>query len=265
MRLICPNCGAQYEVDDKVIPEAGRDVQCSNCGHTWFQRPAHLDPELAEELGHEVLESGDAPETSSPDEPPKNRRGLDPDTANILREEAAHEADVRRKEASGLESQPDLGLDDASDAAADKSAAARARMARMRGMDDNGTAAAAAAAAGSRRDLLPDIEEINSTLRASGDRESSETTADPAPIESDAKPRRRGFRLGFLLSMLVVACAALVYRFAPQIVEAAPQSEPYLTSYVDWANTTRGQLNANIDRAIDWVSGQIANLTGGES
>ena len=41
MRLTCPNCGAQYEVPDDVIPEAGRDVQCSNCGDTWFQ--AHAD------------------------------------------------------------------------------------------------------------------------------------------------------------------------------------------------------------------------------
>lgn len=37
MRLICPNCDAQYEVDDSVIPEGGRDVQCSSCGHSWFQ------------------------------------------------------------------------------------------------------------------------------------------------------------------------------------------------------------------------------------
>lgn len=39
MRLVCPNCDAQYEVDDSVIPVSGRDVQCSNCDHTWFQRP----------------------------------------------------------------------------------------------------------------------------------------------------------------------------------------------------------------------------------
>lgn len=37
MRLICPNCGAQYEVPESVIPENGRDVQCSSCGNTWFQ------------------------------------------------------------------------------------------------------------------------------------------------------------------------------------------------------------------------------------
>ena len=37
MRLICPNCVAQYEVDENVIPPEGRDVQCANCGHNWFQ------------------------------------------------------------------------------------------------------------------------------------------------------------------------------------------------------------------------------------
>jgi predicted Zn finger-like uncharacterized protein len=45
MRLVCPNCGAQYEVDDRVIPESGRDVQCSACGHAWYQMPAEHDDE----------------------------------------------------------------------------------------------------------------------------------------------------------------------------------------------------------------------------
>ncbi len=42
MRLTCPNCDAQYEVDPSLIPVSGRDVQCSNCGSTWFQPP--LEP-----------------------------------------------------------------------------------------------------------------------------------------------------------------------------------------------------------------------------
>ncbi|KQI71578.1 hypothetical protein AN191_11335 [Loktanella sp. 5RATIMAR09] len=37
MRLICPNCEAQYEVSDDAIPPGGRDVQCSNCQLSWFQ------------------------------------------------------------------------------------------------------------------------------------------------------------------------------------------------------------------------------------
>lgn len=42
MRLICPNCGAQYEVPEDVIPDEGRDVQCSNCGDTWYQPSARM-------------------------------------------------------------------------------------------------------------------------------------------------------------------------------------------------------------------------------
>ena len=45
MRLTCPNCGAQYEVPDDVIPDEGRDVQCSNCGDTWFQQAAGIAPD----------------------------------------------------------------------------------------------------------------------------------------------------------------------------------------------------------------------------
>ncbi|GHA56575.1 hypothetical protein GCM10008927_22960 [Amylibacter ulvae] len=45
MRLICPNCTAQYEVAEGAIPENGRDVQCANCSHIWFQEPIlFLDP-----------------------------------------------------------------------------------------------------------------------------------------------------------------------------------------------------------------------------
>jgi predicted Zn finger-like uncharacterized protein len=37
MRLVCPNCEAKYEVPEDAIPDTGRDVQCANCGHAWFQ------------------------------------------------------------------------------------------------------------------------------------------------------------------------------------------------------------------------------------
>ena len=57
MRLVCPNCDAQYEVDDAAIPEAGRDVQCSNCGHAWFQR--HPEVVADEEFEDEIFLSDD--------------------------------------------------------------------------------------------------------------------------------------------------------------------------------------------------------------
>lgn len=48
MRLMCPNCDAEYEVDASAIPLSGRDVQCSNCGHAWFQN--HPDLEADQEV-----------------------------------------------------------------------------------------------------------------------------------------------------------------------------------------------------------------------
>lgn len=47
MRLVCPNCEAKYEVPEDAIPETGRDVQCANCGHAWYQmrpRAAGVEP-----------------------------------------------------------------------------------------------------------------------------------------------------------------------------------------------------------------------------
>jgi len=71
MRLVCPNCAAQYDVDDRVIPQGGRDVQCSNCGHTWFQTPAgSAERPQVRALG-EAAQPASAPETAPPaPEPP---------------------------------------------------------------------------------------------------------------------------------------------------------------------------------------------------
>ena len=69
MRLICPNCGAQYEIADDVIPAAGRDVQCSNCGHTWFERPgASVAEEAGEDPPPNIVPPGTT-ETGPPAEP----------------------------------------------------------------------------------------------------------------------------------------------------------------------------------------------------
>ncbi|MEO8240786.1 MAG: zinc-ribbon domain-containing protein [bacterium] len=54
MRLVCPNCDAEYEVDDTAIPKGGRDVQCSNCGHAWFQN--HPEVEAEQEAEEDLYE-----------------------------------------------------------------------------------------------------------------------------------------------------------------------------------------------------------------
>ncbi|WP_236638406.1 zinc-ribbon domain-containing protein [Mangrovicoccus ximenensis] len=37
IRIVCPACQAAYDVPQAAISAGGRDVQCSACGHNWFQ------------------------------------------------------------------------------------------------------------------------------------------------------------------------------------------------------------------------------------
>ena len=281
MRLICPNCGAQYEVDDNVIPDNGRDVQCSNCGHTWYQKPSGRRP--SEPLTHEVEpaaadptppEADLQPEAREPDvadEPEAERpvtqprdtglpSSVTPEVSDILREEAARETTQRAAEGPALESQPDLGLD-----ANPKETPPNIseRMARLRGEDDElgatvSAATGAAAAAAQRKDLLPDIEEINSTL-APNEVERSEA-ADPNVAKVEA--RRGGFRRGFALVIILFGLMLVVYLYAPKIVEMNPQTEPYLSAYVDWVNNLRIGLDSFMADAAERLTKLLAGLNG---
>ena len=97
MRLTCPNCGAQYEIPETAIPEAGRDVQCSACGETWAQqRP---DAALTGAEPAPSAKPDAAPVAHAPTEPAPRR--LDPGVADILRTEAARERAQRAAEATG--------------------------------------------------------------------------------------------------------------------------------------------------------------------
>jgi resuscitation-promoting factor RpfA len=60
MRLVCPSCDAKYEVPEDAIPESGRDVQCANCGHAWFQ----MRTKPADTAERPVTETAPAPEAS---------------------------------------------------------------------------------------------------------------------------------------------------------------------------------------------------------
>lgn len=310
MRLICPNCSAQYEIDVSLIPDEGRDVQCSNCGNTWFELPPPMadapETSLSGEEPAEVVEqsmedefaperepvpepesmpepepepeitldsdpSSEEPETAeesdgwewpetrlvSPaagtpvpdaviDEPTPKRRPADVADLDVLREEAEHEISRRRSEAAPIESQSEFGLAEPEERDS-PSRALRARMARLRGEEDGGDQPRTGEEEyqAPRRDLLPDIEEINSTLRPAGGNKD-----EPISPEVEAE-RQRGFRLGFVASVGLAASMVIAYAWAPAIASVVPGTEQALIAYVDWANAARDALDGLIADASD--------------
>ena len=36
MIIECINCNKKFEVNSKLIPEEGRNIQCGSCNHLWF-------------------------------------------------------------------------------------------------------------------------------------------------------------------------------------------------------------------------------------
>lgn len=87
MRLICPNCDAQYEIDGALVPVKGRDVECSACGQVWFQPGATVAAPAS--LG--VAGAGG----------PVLSRPLSDSVLSILREEASRELRNRKVERDG--------------------------------------------------------------------------------------------------------------------------------------------------------------------
>ena len=319
MLLVCPNCGAQYEVEAEVIPLEGRDVQCSTCGETWwatreaapepeaeaqdqpdpgtdpqhheaaaeeeqeqappaeswFSRararseeaeapeagdldatepePADLDapqpapvaesdngdfwvrddgaepedifPGEDADLHPEASPEADAPEPAALSVP---RRPLDPQVADVLRQEAQRETDARRAEGAN---------------AGDR-AMAPAAPAAARSEEDEPAAATD----------LPDIDEINSTLE--GDEDFDEEALLAELIEEER--RRMGRMRGFGLMMLLTGLVALSYVFAPAISDAVPALRPMMDSYVAAVNEIRVWLYSaalNASNALQGAGG----------
>lgn len=268
MRLTCPNCAAHYEVDAALIPDEGRDVQCSNCGKTWFELPASSTPvedepspavsapvadaikdapvdegdaseweEPAEEAQDEVSASDEADDEDetrpAPPAPELKKRDVDPRALDILKEEADRELASRKKERAAVEVQSEFDLT-AQDDGEEPSRALRARMARLRGESDprphraKSRQSEGGGYAPPERELLPDIDEINSSLRP------PDTDADALEAEQKAS-----FRRGFGMMIGLAATLVILYIAAPAIVQALPGLKPTMVAYLDAANGFR--------------------------
>jgi hypothetical protein len=200
---------------------------------------------------------------------------LDETLLAVLREEADREIRARAEETAraasrGVEMQPELGLETAP-ALRIRPRAGTAALPASAPSDPDGAAmpdravppvptdAAGPGADGAaprprtaRRELLPDIDRINSTLDAS---RATRSGAAPIGLPDDNGRKRQGFRSGFLAVLLLAALGWTVYAQAGRIADALPAAAPAIGGFVAVVDGAR----LGLDRL---VSSLLATLNG---
>ena len=57
MIITCPNCNKKFKIDNSLIPDEGRDLQCGSCNHVWLYKIEEENSKILELK--EEIESND--------------------------------------------------------------------------------------------------------------------------------------------------------------------------------------------------------------
>ena len=64
MIITCPNCNKQFKIDNSLMPDKGRDLQCGSCNHIWFYNIQEKHNEV-QELKQEIISEDIEPKTEN--------------------------------------------------------------------------------------------------------------------------------------------------------------------------------------------------------
>jgi predicted Zn finger-like uncharacterized protein len=274
MRLICPSCRAQYEVDDDAIPVEGRDVQCGSCSTTWFQEHAltltgALAAPVAEAEPPVFRHSAKAPAAEDLPGPQHRPDDSSADREALLRQVREATAEAAETESSArIERQP-------------ATAAPRPQ----------GDLPPPPAAAASKPEDDGFIQEIRKEIAAAGDspevfastRASSVISAagkagiaidagkatPPAQPESvgrivkdiaatpEPPPRRRSYSVGVYAAALLFLLALAVYLLRSEIAAYSPALAPWLEVYGNLVD----DLRLAVQDGWVWARGLVAGAS----
>jgi len=231
-------------VDGSLLPAQGREVQCSNCGQTWFQHP--------------LSDEDDSDEFSTGPDLAIQRPATNPKALDILHEEVERETRARAAETNALETQGDLGLQ----APSPRPTRAKATVEAPEQLDVENPDQAndetfeithSGRGEATKRELLPDIEEINSTLASAPEPQSEDEDAEEGTLPN----RRSRFRTGFGLMLILSAAIVGAYVYAPELATRFPQTGEAMMGYVSFIN----KLRVSLDVGAQALLKQLTALT----
>ncbi len=256
MRLSCPNCHARYAVSASMIPAAGREVECSACGHVWFFVPAESQGTAEAAPAQDAPPAVETEPDAAPDDidadapiPPAHER-MDPSALGVLREEAARETSARAAERDGAEP-PETAAAPGGDGAAITPGPAQPRAPYLATPQPSGGGDAP----------RPDRSTAETSLRRQvRERAAAEAATPPAAPRRDAGGR--GFATGLGLVIALGALGALLYAGSDEIAAAWPPAEAALGAYVEAVDQARLWLAARADDSAAALTELIARLGG---
>ena len=213
MLIKCPNCNAQYEVPNDIIPAAGRDVQCSSCSKTWFVTSLSGKKSTKDKVSkYESLEKGNLSkfETTESFLTDKSNKEVDRDVLEILREEADREIQARLREGDGEDTTKKLSNKKAIN-----------------------------------KKALPDNIEIGTTL--------DEAPDTSATIKGPSKSKITSGKIGFIIGLVIIVLCWAIYTYDASITQSVPQTAIYIDifkSYVDYLKIARDDFIKYLIKAI---------------
>ena len=85
MIITCPSCQKKFELDDNLLPENGRTLQCGSCNYKWFFKKKDEIKIFEKQLESNENEKIDSNETNTGNE------------LNILKNRTSNNIDKKRK------------------------------------------------------------------------------------------------------------------------------------------------------------------------
>ena len=219
MLIKCPNCNAQYEVPNDIIPATGRDVQCSNCSKTWFVTGLSGKKTVKDKISnYKGPESSGSPkfETTESFLKDKSTKDIDGDVLEILREEADLELRTRK---------------------ADRSASSTAQKPSSKRAIKNSTKDNRKA----HDAILPNNIEIGTTLE--------ETLAPNSPDEVLKKSNTILGKVGFFIGLAIIGVCWAAFTYEDLITQSVPQAAVHIEIYkksVDYLLAIRDGILENL-------------------
>ncbi len=283
MRLICPNCNAQYNVDEALIPEEGRDVQCATCKKTWFQEKSFANSplKLTMPVSPPKHSPGDRVRSTGPAGPagpaaPRKTMGASPKPAPKPEEEFEIEA------ASAPPINDQVDRDELRRAVEEELAVKAATEANAATTDepDEDTELLKSlreqlAEAGSDFDSGPATSSKRSVIKAaeSAGIPADELLADrsrkvnPSDISIEfveemnkTRPRNRGIGGGLITALILAGIAAGTYLFRGDITEAYPPAAPILDQYAMTVDKARGGVESLAAMIMELIENREAPI-----